>query len=262
MEKSMSQNYVRTQLTGRGPGRAAGINLGGMAKGNNWSLLYNVGLFNPLLTGLNGTSVGVEYAPLWTSRLSLALGDPEMEQYGISYTMNYYRRRKGVSLDINFARQGATDSFQSSITYGAGFLANYSGWTVNGEWTALRRSGQGNLSADGNTGHFRAGYNIPLGRFELQPVAMVMLYRGAMDAPEQAHAKTLKLSSGREQTLDFGVNLHLSPRNLVLQLHYTMHQGDAGASGDGSTVNAFFSQPQVGAIRRGNWLGLGLNAIF
>ena len=262
MEKSMSQNYVRTQLTGRGPGRAAGVNFGGMAKGGKWSVLYNIGLFNPLLTGLNGSSVGVDYAPLMTSRLSLALGDPEMEQYGISYTMNYYRRRQGVSFDINFARQGVTDAFQSSITYGTGFLANYGGWTVDGEWTSLRRTGRGNISADGSTGHFRAGYNIPFGRFELQPVAMVMFYSGAMDTPDQAHAKTLKLSSGREKTLDFGINLHLSPRNIVIQLHYTMHQGDSGDAGDGSTVNAFFSQPQVGAIRRGNWLGLGLNAIF
>jgi hypothetical protein len=261
MEKSMSQNYVRTQLTGRGPGRAAGINLGGMAKGNNWSLLYNTGLFNPLLTGLGGSSVGLAYAPLWTTRLSLAIGDPEMELYGISYTMNYYKRRNGISLDVNFARQGETDAFQSSITYGAGFLANHGAWTVDGEWTALRRS-EGNLSSVGTTGHGRAGYNIPAGRFELQPVVMVMFYKGAMDASGQAHAKMLKLSSGMEQTLDFGVNLHLSPRNMVLQLHYTMHQGDAGASGEGSTVNAFFSQPHVGAIRRGNWIGLGLNAIF
>ncbi len=262
MEKSMSQNYVRTQLTGRGPGRAAGINLGGMAKGENWSVLYNTGLFNPLLTGFGGSSVGIHFSPLWTTRVSLGIGDHEIDQYGISYAMNFYGRRKGISLDLNFARQGQTDAFLNSMTYGGGFLANNGGWTIDGEWMYLRRNGLNDAEAKGATGHIRAGYNIPVGRFELQPVVMAMSYQGALDESGQADAKALKMSSGTEQTLDVGVNLHLSPRNLMLQLHYTMHQGDAGFAGAGSTVNAFFSQPQVGAIRRGNWIGLGLNAIF
>ncbi len=266
LEKSMSQNYVRLQLVGRGPGRAAGLNLGGMAKGEKWSLLYNAGFFNPLLTGLNGNSIGVRYAPLWVGRVSLALGDPEMEQYSIAYTMNYFGNRKGISLDFNMAHQGATDQFDAALTYGPDFLLNHGPWVVDGEWMWMKRRP---LHADSNvytarsvTGHLRAGYNIPVGRFVLQPAAMVMWFGGAMDAAGQEQARLARMSAGREQTYDIGLNWYLNRRDLAFQLHYTIHRGQAGAAGDGSTVNAYFQQATIGPIRRGNWLGLGFNAIF
>lgn len=265
-EKSMSQNYVRTHLTGRGPGRAAGINLGGMIKKEKLSLLYNVGFFNPLLTGLNGNSVGAQYAPLLAGRLSLALGDPEMEQYGIAYGTNFFNERKGISIDLNIARQGSTDQFQRSFAWGPGLMLNYGRWNVDGEWMFLQRQGLRNetnaFTARSGTGHIRAGYNITIGKFMLQPSAMLMRFNGAMNAAGQADARALKLSSGREQTFDFGLNYYLRKRDMVIQLHYTLHSGDAGTAGDGSTVNAYFSQNTIGAIRRGNWIGLGMNAIF
>ncbi len=266
MEKSTSQNYVRLHLTGRGPGRAAGLNLGGMAKGENWSLLYNAGVFNPLLTGLGGNSVGVKYAPLLAGRVSLGLGQPEMEQYGIAYNMNYFGKRKGVSLDFNIARQGQTDQFDSGLAFGPGILFNHGPWTIDGEWMWMQRQGHnaGNqaIAARSATGHARLGYNIPVGRFVLQPAGMIMLFEGAMDAAGQADARALHLSSGRERSLDFGVNWYLNRRNLAFQLHYTMHRGDPGAAPDGSAINAFFNQATIGPIRRGNWIGLGFNAIF
>ena len=70
------------------------------------------------------------------------------------------------------------------------------------------------------------------------------------------------MSAGEETTFDAGVNWFLDGKNLKLALHYTWRSGDPGDAGDGSQVNAFFSQSGVGAIRRGNWLGLGLSAIF
>ena len=96
----------------------------------------------------------------------------------------------------------------------------------------------------------------------LQPSAMLMRFEGAMDAAGQADARALKLSSGKEQTIDFGLNYYLRKRDMVIQLHYTLHSGEAGAAGDGSTVNAYFNQNTIGAIRRGNWIGLGMNAVF
>jgi hypothetical protein len=262
LEKSMSQNYVRTHLTGRGPGRAAGLNLGGMLKGHAIALLYNAGLFNPLLTGLGGNSVGIHYAPLLSGRLSLQLGDPEMESYGISYTTNYFGKRKGLSLDLNIARQGQTDQFEVSNAWGTGFLFNHGPWVLDGEWVWMKRRGEGVSKALSETGHFRMGYNIPVGKFILQPAGLIMFFEGGMDGPAQAQARTLKMGAGKEQTIDLGINWFLNKRDLVIQLHYTLHQGDAGAAGPGSTVNAFFNQTTVGAIRRGDWLGLGFNAIF
>jgi hypothetical protein len=143
LEKAMSQNYVRTHLTGRGPGRATGLNLGGMIKGERMALLYNTGLFNPLLTGLGGNSVGIHYAPLLSGRLSLQLGDPEMSSYGISYTTNYFGKRKGLSIDVNIARQGQTDQFQVSNAWGTGFLFNHGDWVIDGEWVWMARKGVG-----------------------------------------------------------------------------------------------------------------------
>jgi hypothetical protein len=266
LEKSMSQNYVRTHLTGRGPGRAAGLNLGGMVKEEKLSLLYNVGVFNPLLTGLNGNSVGVQYAPLLAGRISLAWGDPEMEQYGIAYGTNFFNERKGISIDLNISRQGTTDQFQRSGAWGPGILLNYGRWSVDGEWLFLQRQGLRNdankFTARSGAGHIRAGYNISIGKFMLQPSAMIMRFEGAMDAAGQADARALKLSSGKEQTIDFGLNYYLRKRDMVLQLHYTLHSGEAGAAADGSTVNAYFNQNTIGAIRRGNWIGLGMNAVF
>jgi hypothetical protein len=91
---------------------------------------------------------------------------------------------------------------------------------------------------------------------------MVRKFNGEMNAAGQANATTLKMSAGEETTYDAGVNWYLDGKNLKLALHYTWRSGNAGSAGDGSQVNAYFSQNGVGAIRRGNWLGLGLSAIF
>ena len=91
---------------------------------------------------------------------------------------------------------------------------------------------------------------------------MVMQFNGGETAEEQADASAVGFFSGSEQTYDAGVNFYLDRRNLKLMLHYTWRDGDPGAAGDGARVNQFFSQSGIGAIRRGNWLGLGLHAIF
>jgi hypothetical protein len=114
------------------------------------------------------------------------------------------------------------------------------------------------------TGHIRAGYNLALKqRYFLEPVFMVMQFSGASDLAGQAKAKALGAYSGSETTFDAGINWYLNKSRLKLMLHYTWHQADAGeAEGMAFTGNAWFSESGVGAIRRGNWLGLGVNAIF
>lgn len=264
-EKSMSQNYLRTHLVGTGPGRAAGLNLGGILTKNNISLNYNLGIFNPITASLSGTSVGKKYAPLLVGRTSLSLGDPEFQKYGISYDINFFNKRKGVSLDLNVARQGETELFQSSTAYGPGLLLNWGPLNFDGEWMLMEREGVdslGTFTANEASGHLRLGVNVPTGKFVLEPVFMVMKFKGEMDAKGQADAALLKMSSGEETTFDAGINWYLDGKNLKLALHYTWRNGDPGDAGDGSQVNAFFSQSGVGAIQRGNWLGLGLNAIF
>ncbi|MCC6725267.1 MAG: hypothetical protein IT258_12220, partial [Saprospiraceae bacterium] len=264
-EKSMSQNYLRSHLVGTGLGRAAGLNLGGVLTKGKLSLNYNFGVFNPVNASLSGGSVGGKYAPLLAGRASLSIGDPEFQKYGISYDVNFFNKRKGISLDFNASRQGETEQFLSSTAIGPGLLLNWGPLNLDGEWMFLEREGRdslGSFTAKEGTGHLRLGVNVPTGKFVLEPVFMVMQFKGGMDAKEQAMASALKMSAGEETTFDAGVNWYLDGKNLKLALHYTWRSGDAGAAGDGSQVNAFFSQSGVGAIRRGNWLGLGLNAIF
>ncbi|MCF8246773.1 MAG: OprO/OprP family phosphate-selective porin [Saprospiraceae bacterium] len=264
-EKSMSQNYLRSHLVGTGYGRAAGLNLGGIFTKEKVSLNYNLGMFNPVTASLAGGSVGKKAAPLFAGRASLSLGDPEFNKYGIGYNINFFNKRKGVSLDFNAARQGETEKFQSSTAYGPGLLLNWGALNLDGEWMWLKREGTdslGSFNASSATGHIRLGMNFSAGKYVLEPTFMLMKFKGGMSATEQADAALLKLSAGEETTYDLGVNWYLDGRNLKLALHYTWRNGDPGVAGDGSQVNAYFSQGGVGAIHRGNWLGLGLSAMF
>jgi hypothetical protein len=264
-EKAMSQNYLRNHLVGTGLGRTTGLNLGGILTKGKISLNYNFGIFTPATASLSGGSVGKNFAPLLAGRLSLWLGDPEFRQYGISYDINFFNRRKGISLDLNLARQGETEQFKASTTIGPGILLNWGPLNLDGEWLFLKREGLdslGTVRAGVATGHIRLGVNLPTGRFVLEPTLMAMRFSGEMDAGGQASAAALHMSAGEETTYDAGLNWYLDGKRLKLALHYTWRSGDPGAAGDGAQLNAFFSQPGVGAIRRGNWLGIGLNAIF
>lgn len=260
-EKAMSQNYVRRHLAGTGPGRATGLNIGGLWLGQNIGLNYNAGLFTPVAAAFDGSSGGRKWAPLWAGRLSLQLGQPEMTAYKIAYETNYFNQRKGLSLDFNASNQGATDRFDRSTGYGPGFLFNWGPFNADGEWIWLQREGTAG-KALAQTGHLRAGYNLRAGRYLLEPTAMFMAFSGETAAEGQSAAAALGMSSGSERTYDVGLNVYFDRRNLKLYLHYVWRQGDAAAAGDGAQVNAFFSQPGIGAIRRGNYWGMGCNAIF
>lgn len=261
MEKAMSQTYIRKHLTGIGTGRAPGLNLGGLIlpEGKNWGLNYNVGIFNPVYQAYGGNSTGFRFSPVLVGRAVLYLGDPEQTQYSTSYQINYFGERKGISIAGGGAWQGKTALFEGSYAASADLLFNWGALNLDGEWNWMWRD-----DYFSQTGHIRAGYNLALNqRYFLEPVFMVMQFTGAPNLQGQARAKALGASSGSETTFDAGINWHLNKSRLKLMLHYTWHQADAGeAEGTAFTGNAFFSEPGVGAIRRGNWLGLGVNAIF
>lgn len=265
-EKSMSQNYVRRHLVGTGPGRAMGINLGGLWLGSGIGLLYNIGIFTPVAIGLEGSSGGRQSSPLLAGRLSLQIGQPEMPTYGISYQQNYYGERKGLSLDLNIARQGETDKFTAAYAYGPGCMLNYGPLNIDAEWLWLLRSSAETSGTAFNshsaTGHMRLSYNLRLGRYMLEPSFMLMAFRGAMDADGQRQASLVDASAGREATRDAGLNLHFNKRKLRLYLHHVWRAGEAGAAASGARVNQFFYQPGVGAIHRGNYWGLGCSLII
>lgn len=273
MEKSMSQNYIRTHLVGTGPGRAVGLNLGGLFLNaeENLGLNYNLGLFNPMAPAFGGNSTGRAFSPLLVGRAVLYIGDPEQTEYKIGYDINYFGQRKGLSLGLGGSWQGRTDLFAASYAAGADLLFNWGPLNLDGEWNFMWRDGSRALADGGErsftyasgTGHARIGYNLVLGgKYFLEPTFMFMQFSGASDLAGQADAKSVGASSGSERTYDAGFNWHLSKRNLKILLHYTWHEGDGGQAGPGFTGNMYFSQNGLGAIRRGDWLGLGLHAIF
>lgn len=81
-EKAMSQNYIRTHLTGIGSGRASGVNLGGLLKNKNDKIIghYHLGLFTPQWIKFSGNSAGFNYSLLKSARFVYFLGDSEMSK--------------------------------------------------------------------------------------------------------------------------------------------------------------------------------------
>lgn len=270
MEKAWSQNYLRRHVTGLSPGRALGINVGGIWLGErkvHWG--YDLGVFNPVVEGFGGNSTGRYYAPLWVGRLALALGDPEMKKYATVRKINFYSARKGITLAVSAAQQGRTDRFLSSQALSADFLLNWQHFNLDGDWTFMARHGSREVdgaphsfASRSQTGYLRMSYNIHLAnRYLLEPMVMLSQYAGALDADGQADAVAVNSPSGKDNTLDLGVNFYFNP-DLKIALHYSLRHGDAGAAGDGAMVNNFFFQSGVGPIRRGNWVGLGLTTVF
>lgn len=272
MEKSWSQRYIRGHLTGTNPGRALGVNLGGLLRRDNQNvaLSYDLGLFNPVNHSLGGNSTGRKNSPLAVGRVALHFGDPEFTTYSINHKINYMGQRKGLTVAFQGAAEGETDLFRSNYAAGADILFNWGNFNLDGEWNWLSRTGA--IEQEGipareftvgeQTGHIRASYNIPFhSHYILEPAIMLMQYVGPMDAAEQAEALAVKSPSGKESTVDAGVNFYLDP-NFVVSLHYSHHMGDAGDAGPGATVNDYFYQKETGAIHRGDWVGAGLVVLF
>ncbi len=269
MEKAMSQTYIRTHLVGRSPGRALGLNLGGLLLDKK--LNYNIGIFNPLYQANNSNSTGSAFSPLLVGRVAYAIGDSEMTTYKIGYDINYFGKRRGITLAAGGSWQGATDLFERSYTAAFDVLLNYGPLNLDGEWNLMWRDGSRILvdqevrdfTYQSGTGHIRAGYNVLVAnKFFLEPSFLLMHFRGGKDATSQADAAAVGVFSGSETTYDAGINWYLNEKRLKVMLHYTWRTGDAGDVGAGARVNSFFSQSNVGAIRRGDWIGLGVNAIF
>lgn len=271
-DKAWSQNYLRRHLVGTGPGRAVGLNLGGLFLNENkkfgWS--YDAGLFSPVFHSLNGNSTGTEAAPLILGRLAFHIGDPEFEKYTTGHKTNYFGERNGLTIAFAGAQQGETSLFKQNLAYGVDWLFNWGDLNFNGDWTFMQRDGE-LLLPDGsvqtfdvqsNTGYARLSYNIRLDNGKvLEPVLTFVQFNGAMDGDKQVEASLVGALAGNDEYFEIGANYYLNP-NLKVSLAYTLRDGDAGDAGDGAAFNNYFFQSGVGPFRRGDWLGLGMVAIF
>lgn len=258
-EKAWSQNYIRRHVTGTGPGRILGTNLGGYFQTNNEKLAfdYNLGIFNPRLIGFNGNSAGLKYSPLLTYRLAVHIGDAEFNKYSRGHSFNHKGLRNGATLAISGSQQGASDLWDSNTSFGLDLLANFGNLNIAGEWMQLKRE-QGNLNNSTTTGCIKAGYHLPLanGR-ELEPVLTYVFLDGATDAKAQQDAATLGAFAGQDNYFEITLNYYVSNK-VRLSLGYTLRNGDEGDVAPTTVNNNYFQQGGVGTIQRGNYLGFGL----
>ncbi len=262
-EKAWSQNYLRRHLTGVGQGRATGLLFGGQwhADDDQGHLTYEVSQQHPSFNLLGGNSAGRQANPLVSSRLSLSLGDPENEAYSLIHRVNYFGKRQGITLSVAAARQGRTDLFRENLAAGFELLANYPAIHVDGDVYVLQRTAQSGTTT-GATGYLRAGRNFPLPRqLVLEPVVSYWFFRGHTGTAESAFATRIGAFSGRDSGLDLGANLYFNP-DLKLLLFYVRRQGSAGDGDPVTLINNFFQQGGVGAIERGNYVGMGVVAIL
>ncbi len=262
-EKAWSQNYLRRHLTGLGQGRATGLLFGGQwhPADERTHLTYELGLQHPFFTVLGGNSEGRRASPLVSGRVALSIGDPENEAYSLVHRVNYFGKRRGITLGLGAARQGRTDLFRENLAAGFELLANYPAIHVDGDVYVLRRTARSGTTT-GTTGYLRAGRNFLLPRqLVLEPVVSYWFFRGQTGAAESALATRIGAFSGRDSGLDLGANLYFNP-DLKLLLFYVRRQGAAGDGDPVTLINNFFQQGGVGAIERGNYVGMGVVAIL
>lgn len=262
IEKSWSQNYLRKHLVGNGSGRAAGLNIGGQYSFyEQFHSRYDIGLFSAAFTDFQGNSTGDHSAPLIVARWSFIWGDKEQQSYSMSRKNNYFGRRTGFSLALAASHQGRTSLYKHSRAYGLDLLWNYGDWNVDAEQHILIRGSQSSEESRSTTGYVRITRNIPIRYLVLEPSLMWVFFYGENEKSKQENSILLQQASGMEQFFNVGVNLHIT-KDFKVGFHYTHRWADSGELDDSFGVNNFYSDPIVGGIRRGDWLGLTSIAIF
>lgn len=260
MEKSLSQTYIRQHLTGKGPGRTTGVTLGGILfnAAHTQGIKYAFGMHNPVFTTL-----GAEGSrPMWAGRLVWYCGQLEGQKFQMAEPVFSATKTNILTLGTSGTYQGETYLFKSSWSGGVDMHAQWQQFSLEGEWYFLGRN-SADFSNVEQTGFLRAAAYLPFReKHLLEPTVMWMFFRGSMTGFEQLEAQTLGSFSGAESTVDAGVNWHLTKQKVKIYVHYNWRLADSGALGAGAANNLYFYQPGVEAIKRGNWLGIGVNVVL
>lgn len=239
-EKGLSNFYYRKHIVGRGPGREVGINLGGLTLDKK--LNYNFGIFNPNHTAITGATDSQEDGDtvakatnesswMYTARVAYSFGDEEMKKFKLGYTTNYFGKRNGTTVGLNYTYQGETDKFNHNISRSVDVLSNYGNFNFSGELDSLVRDG-----GEAKVSTFRAGYNIPLsGGKVIEPAAM---YTKAdvtdLDTDHFTTAKEYGNSTAGNQTIkSVGLNYYAKG----MKEKYSVHIAEFDKTVDGEGVN-------------------------
>ena len=255
-EKAWSQNYIRRHVTGLGPGRIVGLNLGGFNQVQpKLALNYDVGIYNPVNNAYGGNSTGSQYSPLLTYRLGIHLGDAESSKYSRGHKFNYKGLRNGITLAVSGSHQGNSDLWDKNTSFGVDILANFKQFNLAGEWMQLDRS-LGTVSTTATSGFIKLGYYTENNNKGIEPVITYCFLSAPTEEREQLDAQSLNAFSGEDNYWEFTLNYYLSSKTR-LSLSYTLRDGEAGAVDPSTVLNNYFQQGGVGAVQRGNYLGIG-----
>lgn len=262
MEKAWSQNYLRRHLVGTGPGRSTGVNIGGLSNWTGWfNIGYDVGIFNPEFEMAN-RSTGTTTGPLFVGRAEISLGDRERASYRSGYKL-YIDGRRGLSLGGGAAFNKGNDQWGQSTTYSVDMLFNFGDFIVDGDVSWLgRKAVDAGEQVNAMTGYIRAGHFFKLNNGGLiQPGIMLFWLSGEEEMDLQILASEVSMPSGSERGMEFSISYYIN-RRIKLTAAYTLRDGDNGEAIDGFGNNNYFMQSGIGAIRRGDWIGLGLSGAF
>jgi hypothetical protein len=222
-DKALANGYVRTHVVGRLTGRETGINLGGLINKDGWGFNYNIGAFDTTHENIVGSeNGGADWSPLLTARAAVTLGDPELVKYGIGYRVNYFGKRNGTTLALNYSHQGRTDLFKNNRMAGFDVLSNYGNLNFSAEYDWLLRN-TGDVRFKDRVYHARIGYNIELANGQIiEPALMYTEFNGDRDS--------VLWSDQRREATNLGVSWYLD-RTLELGLFYAW-QDDERDRGD------------------------------
>jgi hypothetical protein len=245
-EKALTNFYPRQHLVGTGPGRETGVNIGGLYNDEKTKLglNYNFGVFN--VDKFSGGTGGDNL--LYTARVAISYGDPEMKKYGLGYKVNYFGKRNGITFAVNYAYLGrgkdGSSSFKNNQMLGFDILANYKDFTFNAEYDELKRSfDDSTKDYKDKVWHVRGGYNFTLpNKTILEPAITYSEWQG-----DKTHAN----NDGNFKVTDVGLNWYIKQNNIKLNLHYVKQTG---------TAKSLYNPD--GKSKAGDYVGVGLQLIF
>jgi|GEM_PF-4333743 len=194
LDKALTQGPLREHLTGTTPGRAPGVNVGGLLPRKGWSARYDAGL---VAYRAGADSGGGPRPPLLLARVAWTLGAPESETYALSLPQNDLRLQPGLTL----ALQASTELGGAARSVGMDALLRLSPWVLAAEVHQLNGE-----QAPLWLVHARTGVNLPgPWRTVVEPWAQIAHATGLPDAKAVSR-------------LDAGVTWYLARHSLRVTL--------------------------------------------
>lgn len=242
-EKSWSQNYIRRHTVNVGPGRTPGVSIGGFKvfKENTFALSYDIGVFNARFGDFNTNSAGIQASNVISARVSLQFGEPESKSYLDGAKQVSFVKRKGLTIALSQAVQGATDFYDRNSLSGVDWLLQWDRIILSGEWALLGRSIDSERTS-ATAGYVRGAYVIPLQNDKFISLALGHTFlNGPTDQQEINLANAVLAFSGQDRYTEATFNYYLTKKSRIT----FSHTWRSGSSGDAQPVeinNNYFRQ--------------------